>query len=264
MTTQTTLKTELQTILSDWFTNYTSQKPCPAIGFGAETYAQVKEQVFDDLVSNFMREKFGEEWQDNDDAQAFYENTACDLRGDAEYDMQEWIDQYGEFDEKVAVTSIYPHDMIYCHLVEVNYLDRLGDEKQIYFNLDGSETVDDEYRQSQIVMSCFTSEDQTRFDEVVKDIINDKVLGFTPDSCESLFGCSLNDYGVYKYTSLQGEIAVVVRKYYQDIAYDDKSKHFDNEEDFKAWSDEMYQDDHYQDANVVYRAINDIEGHNDY
>ena len=113
MTTQTTLKTELQTILSDWFTNYTSQKPCPAIGFGAETYAQVKEQVFDDLVSNFMREKFGEEWQDNDDAQAFYEDTACDLRGDAEYDMQEWIDQYGEFDEKVAVKSLLKSKQVF-------------------------------------------------------------------------------------------------------------------------------------------------------
>ena len=101
------LKTELNVILTNWLNDYTAQKPCPAIGFGAETYAQVKEQVFDDLVSDFMREKFGEEWQGNDDAQAFYENTACDLRLQAEYDMQEWIDQYGEFDEKVAVTSIY-------------------------------------------------------------------------------------------------------------------------------------------------------------
>ena len=39
-----------------------------AIGFGAETYAQVKEQVFDDLVGDFMRDKWGYDWQDNDEA----------------------------------------------------------------------------------------------------------------------------------------------------------------------------------------------------
>ena len=79
------LKTELKTILTNWLKDYTSQKPCPAIGFGAETYAQVKEQVFDNLVGEFMRDKWGSDWQDNDEAQAFYENIACDLRGDAEW-----------------------------------------------------------------------------------------------------------------------------------------------------------------------------------
>ena len=79
---------------------------------------------------------------------------------------------------------------------------------------------------------------------------------------ESLLGCSLADYGVYKYTSSQGKIAVVVRKYYKDIAYDDNSKHFENEDAFKAWSDEMMADDHYGDASIVSRAIEDIEGEN--
>ena len=89
------------------------------------------------------------------------------------------------------------------------------------------------------------------------------MLGFTDVvDDESVFGCSLADYGVYKYTSSQGLIAVVVRKYHKDIACDENSKHFENEDAFKAWSDEMMADDYYGDASIVRRAIEDIEGEN--
>lgn len=256
------LKTELKAILTNWLKDYTSQKPCPAIGFGAETYAQVKEQVFDDLVGNFMRDKWGSDWQDNDEAQAFYENIACDLRGDVEYDMQEWIDQYGEFAEKVTVTGMTTEtvdDNLF--FIVVNYMTREGEEREIYLNADMTATGDDQYHQSQVVTSCFTDEDQAQFDNLVKGEIKQKVLGFTDVvDVESVFGCSLADYGVYKYTSSQGKIAVVVRKYYKDIAYNDNSKHFENEDALKAWSDEMMADDYYGDASIVSRAIDDIEG----
>ena len=258
------LKTELKAILTNWLKDYTSQKPCPAIGFGAETYAQVKEQVFDDLVGDFMRDKWGYDWQDNDEAQAFYENIACDLRGDAEYDMQEWIDQYGEFAEKVTVTGMNTEtvdDNLF--FIIVKYMTGNGEEREIYLNADMTATGDDEYHQAQVVTSCFTDEDQAQFDNLVKDEIKQKVLGFTDVvDDESVFGCSLADYGVYKYTSSQGKIAVVVRKYYKDIAYNDNSKHFENEDAFKAWSDEMMADDYYGDASIVRRAIEDIEGEN--
>ena len=39
-------------------------------------------------------------------------------------------------------------------------------------------------------------------------------------------------------------------------------KDFENEDAFKAWSDEMMADDHYGDASIVSRAIEDIEGEN--
>ena len=258
------LKTELKAILTNWLKDYTSQKPCPAIGFGAETYAQVKEQVFDDLVGDFMRDKWGSDWQDNDEAQAFYENIACDLRGDAEYDMQEWIDQYGEFEEKVTVTGMNTEtvdDNLF--FIIVKYMTGNGEEHEIYLNADMTATGDDEYHQAQVVTSCFTDEDQAKFDNLVEDEIKQKVLGFTDVvDVESLFGCSLADYGVYKYTSSQGKIAVLVRKYYKDIAYEDNSNHFENEDAFKAWSDEMMADYHYGDASIVSRAIEDIEGEN--
>lgn len=256
-----TLKTELKAILSNWLKDYTSQKPYPAIGFGAETYAQVKEQVFDDLVGEFMRDKWGSDWQDNDEAQAFYENIACDLRGDVENDMQEWIDEYGEFAEKVTVTGMNT-ETVYDNLffIIVKYMTGNGEEHEIYLNADMTETGDDEYHQAQVVKSCFTCEDQVQFDNLVKDEIKQKVLGFTDVAdVESLFGCGLGDFVVYKYTSSQGEIAVVVCKYYNEIAYNANSKHFENEDAFKAWSEEMMADDYYGDAQIVSRAIDDIE-----
>ena len=258
------LKTELKAILTNWLKDYTSQKPCPAIGFGAETYAQVKEQVFDDLVGEFMRDKWGSDWQDNNEAQAFYENIACDLRGDVEYDMQEWIDEYGEFAEKVAVigmdTETVDNNLSF---IVVKYMTADGAEHEIYLDDDMMATGDDEYHQAKVVTSCFTDEDQAQFDNLVKDKIKQKVLGFTNVAeVESLFGCFLADYGVYKYTSSQGKIAVVVRKYHKELGYLDNHKHFENEDAFKAWSDEMYQYNYFGDASIVNRAIKDIEGEN--
>ena len=177
--------------------------------------------------------------------------------------MQEWIDQYGEFEEKVTVTGMNTEtvdDNLF--FIIVKYMTGNGEEREIYLNADMTATGDDEH-QSQVVTSCFTDEDQAQFDNLVKDKIKQKVLGFTNVAeVESLFGCFLADYGVYKYTSSQGKIAVVVRKYYKGIAYDDNSKHFENEDAFKAWSDEMVADDHYGDASIVSRAIEDIEGEN--
>ena len=145
--------------------------------------------------------------------------------------------------------------------IVVNYMTSEGEEHEIYLNADMTATGDDQYHQSQVVTSCSTDEDQAKFDNLVEDEIKQKVLGFTDVAeVESLFGCFLADYGVYKYTSSQGLIAVVVRKYYKDIACDDNSKHFENEDAFKAWSDEMMADDHYGDASIVSRAIEDIEG----
>ncbi|WP_436660296.1 hypothetical protein [Acinetobacter sp. P1(2025)] len=254
------LKTELNKILTDWFKDYTS-KTIPAIGMGANSYKDIKEQVFGDLVGEFMRNKWGQEWQENDEAQAFYENTACDLRGSAEDDMQEWINNFGEFNEKVTISDFESENIDEnLTLIKVKYQDRLGDEDEIYINLDQSETGDDDYRKTQIIKSCFTQEDQEKLDNVISGVVYMHVLSFIPNKEESLFGVFLNDYGIYKYTSEKGDIAVVCHKYHEDLSFDDKSIVFNNEAEFDAWYDEMKQDDHHGDASIVSRAIKSIEG----
>ena len=46
-------------------------------------------QSCDDSVSDFMIENFGSEWSNNEQAQFFYEVTACDLRINTENDAIE-------------------------------------------------------------------------------------------------------------------------------------------------------------------------------
>ena len=41
-------------------------------------------QANDDILAGFMKEKFGEEWEDNEEAFDFYKKEGCDVR--AEYD----------------------------------------------------------------------------------------------------------------------------------------------------------------------------------
>lgn len=254
------LKEELHKILNDWFVGYTSE-PIPSVGFGSKSYKDVKDQVFDALVDTFMREKFGEEWKENDEAQGFYENTACDLRGGAENDMQEWIDNFGEFTEKVLISHISREEFTNYHLIKVEYMTHGGEECEIYFNLDGTGTDDSDVRLHNIVKSCFLKKDQEQFDKEVKLAVNEKVLGFDPtdEDGESIFGCNVNNYGVYKYCAEDGRIAVVAHEYMNSYSYEDKSKHFANEAEFNAWEEEMNGEYFYGDARITIRAINDIE-----
>lgn len=46
-------------------------------------------QTIDDAVGEFMREYWGYDWQEDSQADAFYENTACELRVDLEHKMIE-------------------------------------------------------------------------------------------------------------------------------------------------------------------------------
>ena len=56
------------------------------------TVDEIKQSI-DDTVTNFMIENWGVEWEQNSQASAFYENTACPARIDLEFNM---IDLYNE------------------------------------------------------------------------------------------------------------------------------------------------------------------------
>lgn len=54
------------------------------------TEDEIKQSI-DDLITQFMRDKWGVDFESNSQAQAFYENTATEMRTDLQYEM---IDLY--------------------------------------------------------------------------------------------------------------------------------------------------------------------------
>ena len=73
----------------------------PFTGFGYKTYKTAALQAHDEIVGDFMRKHFdlydendswAQSWEDIDEGMDFYETIACDIRIDADWAIEHWLE----------------------------------------------------------------------------------------------------------------------------------------------------------------------------
>lgn len=89
------LSANLSETLTNWNIKW-EKNGFPTAGNYAGNERGMAENCPDEAVGDFMRTEFGNNWQENDIAMAFYEDLACDLRQAAVYDAIERLENNQE------------------------------------------------------------------------------------------------------------------------------------------------------------------------
>ncbi len=150
-------------------------------------------------------------------------------------------------------------------VVVINFRLGLDEMHQVYLDPDRNidfesfEYPHDEDREK--IESWVTQWVREHHNEISK-LISDSVFGsndFVSD--KQLFGTWLGGWGVFKFVGSDDEIAVAVCNQSDDVLrIDRKAKVFSNESEYNEWYEKMEGNDYYGDANIVNRAIFDIQG----
>ena len=150
-------------------------------------------------------------------------------------------------------------------VVVINFRLGLDEMHQVYLDPDRNidfesfEYPHDEDREK--IESWVTQWVREHHNEISK-LISDSVFGsndFVSD--KQLFGTWLGGLGVFKFVGSDDEIAVAVCNQSDDVLrIDRKAKVFSNESEYNEWYEKMEGNDYYGDANIVNRAIFDIQG----
>ena len=84
------LLAELETLMQETYDSLTAETNNTVIS-GSDV-----DKFFDEDLHGFMKDKFGYEYDRDDNAQEFYQMQACDMRGDFERKLVEWMEENAE------------------------------------------------------------------------------------------------------------------------------------------------------------------------